>query len=257
MYRIVVAEDEAIIRDNLAHAFDWGRMGFEIVHTAANGQDALAYFRAHAADVLLTDVRMPGMDGIELMWAVKELRPQVEIVFLSGYADFAYVRSALQAHAFAYVLKLDLMKDLEPVFEQLRARIDHQRATEIYQAQIASMQALISREAMDPISQAQQYVLEHFAENLRLEDVAGRFFLSPAYFSRMFKKKLGMTFSDYVKEQRLAMAYRLLETTQLRVIDVGLEVGYRDIKYFTQLFRDRYGVLPSALRAGDTEPTGP
>ena len=251
MYKLVLAEDEAIIRENLQRVFDWKRLGFEIVFSAANGQSALAYIRKHAVDALLTDVRMPGTDGIELMWAIKELRPELEVVFLTGYADFDYIKEAMQAHAFAYILKLDLMKELEAAFTQLRMHIDRRKATAIYEEQISSMVMLLSQDGNDPISQAQQYMLEHFTENLRIEDVANRVYLSPAYFSRMFKNKLGVTYSDYIKEQRMALAYRLLENTQLRVIDISQETGYQDTKYFAQLFRERYGKLPSEIRGAD------
>lgn len=255
MYRMVIVEDEAIIRSGLATAFDWKALGFSVEALLEDGGEALEYISSHPVDAVLSDIKMPGMDGLELMRRLRSQSEDVQVVFLTGYADFTYVKQSLAGQAFDYILKLDLIIEVEPTFRRLKEHLDKQRALRCFRDHAKAMLALMEDEQRDPIGQAQRYVLAHFTENLKMEDVARRFFMSPAHFSRSFKRAEGCSFSDRIKDLRLQLAYQLLGNTQLLVQDIARQVGYTDLKYFAHIFKERYGQLPSAVRDGEHEDT--
>lgn len=105
MHRVIIADDEPWVAYRLAHLIDWEQYGFQVIDTASNGLEAADKCLALKPDVLLSDIRMPGMDGLELMAALRPQLPDMEIVLISGYAEFAYAQQALRMGAFDYLIK--------------------------------------------------------------------------------------------------------------------------------------------------------
>ena len=96
MYTVVVADDEEEIRRGIIKKVRWEELGFRVVGDAENGVEALELVEKLEPDLLLTDIRMPFMSGIELARQVREIRPTVQIAFLSGFDDFSYAQQAIQ-----------------------------------------------------------------------------------------------------------------------------------------------------------------
>jgi two-component system response regulator YesN len=105
MCRVLVVEDEYIMQQGIKYLVDWEREGFEIVGSASNGREALALVDDLRPHIVLTDVVMPVMNGVELTEALQRVAPQIQVVILSGYSDFEYVRGAFQGGAVDYILK--------------------------------------------------------------------------------------------------------------------------------------------------------
>lgn len=117
MIKILIVDDEATIRKGLEFAIPWKENGFTVVGTAKNGIDALDFFTNNYADIVISDIRMPRMDGLELQAALHERYPDLPFIFISGYEDFNYARQALRCGAFSYLLKpidpLELITELK------------------------------------------------------------------------------------------------------------------------------------------------
>ncbi|MCE5342144.1 MAG: response regulator [Eubacteriales bacterium] len=105
MYRVIVADDEPWVAYRLLHLADWEHYGFQVIDTATNGIEAMEKCLAAKPDVLFSDIRMPGMDGLEMMEALRDQSIDIEIVLVSGYAEFAYAQRALRMGAFDYLIK--------------------------------------------------------------------------------------------------------------------------------------------------------
>lgn len=124
MYTIVVADDEEELRKAIIRRIDWKEIGFEVIGEAENGIEALELVGRLEPDLLLTDIRMPFISGIELARQVREIRPATQIAFLSGYDDFTYAQQAIQYNIISYLLKPITMADLTAELIKIRKKID-------------------------------------------------------------------------------------------------------------------------------------
>ena len=113
MYTVIVADDEQEIRRSLIRKVDWGSVGFQVIGEAENGAEALELTEKLEPDLLLTDIRMPFISGIELARQVREIRPATQIAFLSGFDDFSYAQQAIQYNIISYLLKPISSSELE------------------------------------------------------------------------------------------------------------------------------------------------
>lgn len=125
MYTIIVVDDEEELRRAIIKRVDWEKIGFEVIGEAGNGIDALELVEKLEPDLLLTDIRMPFMSGIDLARQVREVRPSTQIAFLSGYDDFAYAQQAIQYNIISYLLKPISMADLTEALLEIRNKLDH------------------------------------------------------------------------------------------------------------------------------------
>ena len=128
LYTVVVADDEDELREGMCRMIPWEEYGFRLVGSASNGLDALQLVEAHEPDLLLTDIRMPFISGIELARQVREVRPATNIAFLSGYDDFQYAKQAIQYNIISYMLKPLTMEGLGEELRAIRQKIDAQFA---------------------------------------------------------------------------------------------------------------------------------
>jgi two-component system response regulator YesN len=119
MIKLLIVDDESLLRQGFTHMTDWASHGFQIVGEAANGEEALEIIARHSPDIVVADIKMPVMDGIELTRIIKTDYPQIQIVILSSYDDFEYVRETLRLGAFDYILKPRMnFSDLLSVLEK-------------------------------------------------------------------------------------------------------------------------------------------
>ncbi len=138
MYRLMVVEDEDMIRRGIVNSIPWKSLGFVVVAESANGKAALEQLENTQVDVLLTDIKMPIMGGTELSRIVRQMYPEIEIIILSGFAEFEYARQAISFRAFDYLLKPTNKKKLLDSFTALKESMDQKREVkeEIYYSNI-------------------------------------------------------------------------------------------------------------------------
>ncbi len=124
MCKILIVDDEQLLRQGFIHMTDWYAMGYKIIGEASNGVEALEIIKTDRPDIVVTDVRMPVMDGIELTRLIKESYPDIEIIILSSYSDFGYVKETLKLGSYDYILKQKMKsKDLLEVLGNLKCKI--------------------------------------------------------------------------------------------------------------------------------------
>lgn len=129
MYKLIVADDEDNIREGMCSIVNWGELGFEVVRVCADGDEVLHYLQhGGEADALLTDIRMVNVSGLELARYAMENHPAMRVVFLSGYREFEYARTAAQYNVRHYLLKPTQLSEIYRVFGEIRRALDEAHA---------------------------------------------------------------------------------------------------------------------------------
>ncbi|WP_161601375.1 response regulator transcription factor [Paenibacillus luteus] len=143
MYKVLIVDDEKLARDSIAKLIVWEQHGFELLGTASNGEDALQRFRLAPADIVITDIRMPIMDGLRLIELLKEESPQTEYIVLSGYGDYDYTSVAMTHGVKHYLLKpsneVKILEVLKQVVAELKERADKQQFYERLQSHFSKV----------------------------------------------------------------------------------------------------------------------
>ncbi len=130
MYRILLVDDEALIREAVSENVKWGQYGYELAGSCENGDEALAFIEREPVDVVLTDICMPYVDGMELSKKLYEDYPLIKIIILSGYDDFDYAKKAIRYGVKEYLLKPITAVEMGDVLLKLKAEMDKERKTE-------------------------------------------------------------------------------------------------------------------------------
>lgn len=259
MTRVVVVEDEHHLRQELVLTTPWEQLGCTVVGEAENGTEALEIILRTLPDLLLADIRMPGMDGITMLETIHaRLNPgdAPAVIFLSGYDEFDYARAALRLGAEDYLLKPVDDEELHRVIRAVtRRREQHarERQKELneeagkYAENLLPETRLLSR-ASDYVTEAAEFLQRHLARDVGLAEVAGALGISRSYLSRRFSEETGYTVNEYLTRLRIRAAIELLRDRQLRIKEVMAKCGYHDASYFGQVFRRLVGVTPSVFR---------
>lgn len=143
MYKLIVVDDEAVIRNGLVHGNPWNTWGFEIVGQASDGLEAIEIIKEQAPDVVLTDIRMPKYDGVQLMEYLNANYPSIKIVILSGYSDFEYLNKSIKNNVFDYLLKPTQEEDFIDLFSRLKQKLDEDNAEKAYIKELEWAQQLM------------------------------------------------------------------------------------------------------------------
>ena len=128
MYTVIFADDEEELRKAIIHKIDWNAVGFEVIGEAGNGAEALELVEKLGPDLLLTDIKMPFISGIELARQAREVRPFMQIAFLSGYESFAYAQQAIQYNIISYLLKPVSAEEMTEELTRIREKLDQRFA---------------------------------------------------------------------------------------------------------------------------------
>ncbi|MGD1821225.1 MAG: response regulator [Pleomorphochaeta sp.] len=124
MYSIIIVDDESRIRDTIKNIIPWNEYGFEIIGVAENGLDALTLLEENSVDVVITDIKMPYMDGIELIKEIRKNNPTTNVVILSGHDEFSYAQTAIKLNVTEYVLKPVSKNDIIELLKKIKANLD-------------------------------------------------------------------------------------------------------------------------------------
>ena len=245
MYKVVIIDDEPRIRRGIAHCMPWDKMGFVLSGEASNGVEALDLIRSVRPDLVITDIRMPDMDGLDLISMVhKEGIPSLFIV-ISGYAEFEYAQRALRYGVSDYILKpIDeeqLSQSVHNCLKQLGNCAEEEAANT--EDEEESQKHLIVRKTLKIIE-------NEYMNNLSLANVAERVGVHPNYLSALFGKSEGESFGSYLLRLRMQKARDLMDVTSMKVYEIAQRVGYQDYRWFSKVFKQAYGVTPMEYRNG-------
>ncbi|MGG1517874.1 response regulator [Paenibacillus oryzisoli] len=253
--RVLIVDDELPLRQEL-RSLPWASFGAEFVGEAENGEEALELCERLQPDLVITDITMPIMNGMELFRAIKQKWPFMQVVLLTCHSDFHYAQEALRLGALDYFTKLaleegDLQASIDKTRVSQRREQDLQRyGQEQLRRELEQGTAEPARRVRKEVQLARRIIEQKLGEPLTLTSVSEEVGLSSYYLSRLFKEETGEAFNDYITRLRMEKAVHLLQTTPLKVYEVAEQVGIPSYRYFSQLFRNWTGVAPTEFKKG-------
>jgi two-component system, response regulator YesN len=277
MYKMLIVDDEKLIRKGLIAKLAHNDISFAWIGEASNGNEAIALIEANHPDIVITDIRMPVMDGIELMRCCYEGFPNIKFIILSGYAEFEYAKQALNMGAIAYLLKpidennlVSVVTKAASEIEYLQQAKENAKEVELLKKDLDKLLDKIETysqvtpvlEQKNELETSQKYgsdckkIVENviwFIENnytseITVLDLAKKYAINPDYLSSVFKQKTGKNIIKYLMEIRIERACKLLRETQLCISDISYKVGYMDRQYFNRVFKKIMGIAPIEYR---------
>ena len=260
MIRLLIADDEKLEREALAEMVA-RRFEHEVVlELAENGRKAADTAVLWGADLILMDIEMPGMSGLDAARAVLAQRPSCRVIFVTAYSLFRYAHEAVHLGACDYLLKPVDPDELEASIRRAMRQVEAERKLE----ELATAKALPepqdagaapAEDAADEdspaamvMAQVRRYLEDNYMFDLSLDSVGEILHISPAYLSAQFKKYQKMNFLDCLTELRINAAKKLLADPLRSTAEVASMVGYDDSSYFARAFKKRTGMTPTQYR---------
>lgn len=245
VYKVIVIEDEERILNNIAKKIDESNLDFKVVGKALTGKQALTLVEELTPDVVFTDIKMPVMDGLELIEQLYFKYPYIKIVIISGYADFEYAQKAIVYDVKGYLLKPVDTEALVEILNKLRLILDAEKKS--FRERFSFPKGLRTPEEV--VSVVREFIKENYTENINMNFIAERFNYSSSYLSRLFTQYTGTSPYKYLIELRINRAkYLLLNYKELSVRQIGEMVGYPDQGYFSRIFKRITGKSPQEFR---------
>ena len=249
MYRVALVDDERLILEGLSRVVPWESLGCRVAGTASDGREGLALIRREQPDMVLTDIRMPNMDGLAMLAALHSEFPQMQMTVLTAYRDFDYAKRALTLGVCRYLLKPSKMDEIHEAVRFMAARLDALSPPE----EGAEEESAEGSEAGSFIvNAALEYMRSHCAEHISLADVADHVYVSQWHLSKLINRHTGQSFFDLIGGMRIDRAKVLLADPAMRVHAVAEEVGYNDVAHFSKSFKRIVGKTPGEYRASLT-----
>lgn len=205
------------------------------IQTCGGGRLAVKTARHMFPDLLIMDIMLSDMDGMDAAEEISRLLPECCISILTACADFHYAQRAIHIHIFDYMLKPVRPDDFKETLRNMVAYSESRRDRGTLLPTYVSTES-DGAEQKNFIEDSVQYIHEHYKERLRLSQVASRVYMNTQYFSRVFKRELGVSFTEYVNKLKIQYACQLLETTNYPAYRIASECGFTDPSYFNRVF---------------------
>lgn len=228
MKKVLIVDDEKLSRDYFANIIDWSEYGFSCVHTAADGLEVYEKVLENMYDLILTDIRMPGINGLDLIKKIQQIPHNPLFIIMSGYSEFEYAQTAMRLGVKHYLLKPVEENELRQALDEIAGKPKVHYST-LVNAALSIIEENISN------------------ENLSLKWLASeKLFMSMDYLGRLFRKEVGMPFSKYVIRERVELAKALLSSDpNIKVYDVAQHVGFGyNSQYFSDVFKKNTLLTP-------------
>ena len=236
MLSILIVEDEKFIRKGLVEFHPWNQWGYERIECASDGKEGYKCILKNRPDVVITDIRMPGMDGIEMIREARRAGYENKFIIISGYADFEYAQKAIEYDVMAYLLKPIRASELKAAALRAASRLG------------ASRQTVECGHADVNISRVLNYIASNFTREIRTKELAGMMYRSESQFNRIFKAQVNMRVAEYINKLRILRAQQLLEEEDAMIYQIAARSGFADTQYFSRVFKQATGLTPSQYK---------
>ena len=246
MTKVMIVDDEKYVRMGIIGETDWTLIGCEVVGEASNGQEALEVAESVRPDLVVSDIRMPRMDGIELAEKLLERYPDIKVIYLTAYNEFEYARQAIRLGVSDYLLKPFKDGELEGAIQRLLHLHPNAPAKE---AKLENELIFLKKKedvSNKYVQAAIEYIEKHYPDSdFSVGNLAESLSVSEGHISRLFKSETDNSINNYLTKYRIRKAMDYLKDINTKVYEVADKVGYQDIAYFSNTFKKLVGKTPS------------
>lgn len=229
MLKLMIVDDEPLERLGLRKIIQRDFHNIDLVEDSRNGLEAIENVRKYRPHIILMDISMPEMSGLEAQQEIIKLLPNTKTIILTAHSDFNYAQEAIKKGCFDYLLKPVKPVDLHKAIKKAIAALPSPKNTNYSPDKSDDLDANILKCAID-------YIENHYFQEISLNAVAEHVHLNPQYFSRYFKKETGMNFTTYVSKLRIEKAKTFLRQTDKPIYRIAVDLGFSDAAYFTKVF---------------------
>jgi YesN/AraC family two-component response regulator len=242
MKKILLVDDERWVRTALKWTINKLNLPLQVIHECQNGLEALDWIKMNEVDLILTDIRMPVMDGLSLVKELSILNGAYEVIVISVHDEFQFIQQAMRSGVTDYLLKPIEENEIRVCLEKWLNKKSNKDD--------GGKQMLAEKDTLplSTIDRILEYIEKTPLDQITLKEAAESIHLNPSYLSQLFKQQLKKKFVDYITELRIEESKRLLQNTTLRMSEIAERVGYSDLAYFSNNFKRIVGSSPSEYR---------
>lgn len=276
MYKVAIVDDEPVIVRGLTKMIPWESYNCRVVGTAGDGQEGMKLIREQKPDILISDICMPGIDGLTMIAGMKSEFGHMQITILTGFRDFDYAQQAIRLGVTRFLLKPSKMDELEEAVRVMIENLEKQGITgkedgtdegvgENTPKAEGNREGEEGKEKAEPsegkegeetdspascfiVKNALAYIEENYREKLKLSDVADQIYVGQWHLSKLLNKHTGQNFSEILNTIRIEKAKELLKDPSLRIGDIAEEVGFLDVAHFSRVFKKQAGISANEYR---------
>lgn len=257
--KVLVIDDEPVHVRGVIKYVNWSKLGFETVVGAYSAKEALMKLQEETYDLVITDINMPEVNGLELISRINLLGKQPDIMIVSGYNEFTYAQEAIRLGVAAYILKPIKPEEIEENiwilqekkkkgFFEADSKIEQNNFNEIMSEE-AKTAGNDERKKIHPtIQKILIYIGKNYSKEITVQEIAEQFRINESYLSALFKKEIGINLSNYVLRYRMNRAMEMLKNSDMRISEIAYRVGYQNPCYFTEQFKKICDMTPSEIR---------
>lgn len=265
MFTVILIDDEEVIRKGLREKIPWKTLGCEIVAEAQDGVEGFELIKEHMPDIIISDIRMPKQNGLEMIEAVQEMNADIQVIVLTGFREFEYAQEAIRLGVLQLLLKPskfpEIKEAVQKAVDNLKTKAKEVKELEKMKAK-AKKYYISKADRLDEgtvqegregkpqfmVSQAIQFIHENYDQKLSLQVVSDSLYVSTWHLCKVLKKETGSNFVDLLNGIRINKAKEMLITTNLRIYEIAKKSGYSDTAYFSKIFKRFEDMTPNEYR---------
>lgn len=251
MHKVLIVEDEDIMRKGLMFMPNWQEVDCIVVGEAANGKEGLEKIQQLRPDIVIVDINMPVMDGLEMLEkSIKEYG--YDAIIISGYGEFEYARKGISLGVSEYLLKPVNYSKLYEAIRKIQAKRNADtkiqnaiRQIDVEKKKYGILEFEEKKTGDRYIDYMIQAIHDNYSKRLVLSDISKQCKVSSTYLNVKFKNETGYTFNDYLNRYRIQKAVDLLRENKYKIYEIAEMVGFSDYKYFIKVFKKYTGSSPA------------
>lgn len=233
MWKVIIADDEQHMLEALEKLIDWEKLDCQIVSIVKNGRELIEKIEENSPDIVITDIKMPLVSGIEVAKYVYDRMLPTRVIILSAYEDFDFAREVILYDVCGYVVKTSLIEEMPFMIQRAIEKL----------SKAENDRAEMKESSSDIIKEVQEYISGHYTEKITLTKISEEIHVNGSYLSRLYKMKTGQNLIEFINQMRVEQA-KVLISQGKRISETAQAVGFEDGAYFSRVFKKYEKISP-------------